>query len=55
MAVKSKLIKVAIIFPIFAMSLIVAYKSYLLESGKKFTFQVDGYDPRDLLRALCYV
>lgn len=49
MAVKSKLIKVAIIFPILAMSLIVAYKSYQLESGKKFTFQVDGYDPRDLL------
>ena len=44
-----KILLVALILPIVALMLLTAYKAHIFVTGRKFTFAIQGYDPRDLL------
>lgn len=39
----------SLLIPIFALSLLTAYKKYILSIGKEVILPIRGYDPRDLL------
>ena len=46
---KTKLLIAALIFPIVALMILVGIRAYKARSGYEMQFQVQGYDPRDIL------
>jgi uncharacterized membrane-anchored protein len=46
---KSKLLKVGLIFPIIALLLLTFQKAYVKSQGEKFELAISGYDPVDIL------
>ena len=44
-----KVLLLALMAPIVALGILAAYKAHIISNGRKFTFPVEGYDPRHFL------